>query len=99
MLLKALQVLIMLKFLILLIPNYNLKVLILQLKKLKKVLTELRGLKFVTSLVLVFTKIESDDNTNYNFFYSGSNADIIINESDIVFDSIYNKVILNKINL
>ena len=99
MLLKALQVFIMLKFLILLIPNYNLKVLILQLKKLKKVLTELRGLKFVTSLVLVFTKIESDDNTNYNTFYSCSNADIIINESDIVFDSIYNKVILNKINL
>ena len=99
MLLKALQVFIMLKFLILLIPNYNLKVLILQLKKLKKVLTELRGLKFVTSLVLAFTKIESDDNTNYNTFYSGSNADIIINESDIVFDSIYNKVILNKINL
>ena len=53
----------------------------------------------MTSLVLVFTKIESDDNTNYNTFYSGSNADIIINESDIVFDSIYNKVILNKINL
>ena len=96
MLLKALQVFIMLKFLILLIPNYNLKVLILQLKKLKKVLTELRGLKFVTSLVLAFTKIESDDNTNYNTFYSGY---IIINESDIVFDSIYNKVILNKINL
>ena len=99
MLLKALQIFIMLKFLILLIPNYNLKVLILQLKKLKKVLTELRELKFVTSLVLVFTKIESDDDTNYNTFYSDSNADIIIDESDIVFDSIYNKVILNKKNL
>ena len=99
MLLKALQIFIMLKFLILLIPNYNLKVLILQLKKLKKVLTELRELKFVTSLVLVFTKIESDDDTNYNTFYSDSNADIIIHESDIVFDSIYNKVILNKKNL
>ena len=99
MLLKALQIFIMLKFLILLIPNYNLKVLILQLKKLKKVLTELRELKFVTSLVLVFTKIESDDDTNYNTFYSDSNADIIVHESDIVFDSIYNKVILNKKNL
>ena len=99
MLLKALQVFIMLKFLILLIPNYNLKVPILQLKKLKKVLTELRELKFVTSLVLVFTKIESDDNTNYNTFYSDPNADIIIHENEIVFDSIYNKVILNKINL
>ena len=99
MLLKALQIFIMLKFLILLIPNYNLKVLILQLKELKKVLTELRELKFVTSLVLVFTKIESDDDTNYNTFYSDSNADIIIHESDIVFDSIYNKVILNKKNL
>ena len=99
MLLKALQIFIMLKCLILLIPNYNLKVLILQLKKLKKVLTELRELKFVTSLVLVFTKIESDDDTNYNTFYSDSNADIIIHESDIVFDSIYNKVILNKKNL
>lgn len=62
-------------------------------------MTELRELKFVTSLVLVFTKIESDDDTNYNTFYSDSNADIIIHESDIVFDSIYNKVILNKKNL
>lgn len=81
MLLKALQVFIMLKFLILLIPNYNLKVLILQLKKLKKVLTELRGLKFVTSLVLVFTKIESEVKTMYDTYNYFSKTDIIIYES------------------
>ena len=40
-------------------------------------------LKFVTKLVLVFKKIESDDKTKYNTFYSNSKVEIIINESDI----------------
>ena len=36
----------------------------------KKLLTELRGFEFVTRLVLVFKKIESDDKTKYDTFYS-----------------------------
>ena len=64
--------------------------------KLKKLLTELRGPKFVTTLVLVYKKIESDDKTKYDTFYSNSKAEIIIIESDIdVLKSIYTTVISN----
>ena len=38
--------------------------------KLKKFLTELRGFKFVATLVLRSEKIENDDKTKYNTFYS-----------------------------
>ena len=64
-------------------------------KKLKKLLTELRGFKFVTTLVLVFKKIESDDKTKYKAFYSHSKAKVVINESDIhdLFELIYNTII------
>ena len=59
MLLNVLQGLVMLKFSILLILNYNFKILNPQLKrKLKKLLSELKGFKFVTTLVLVLKKIE-----------------------------------------
>ena len=59
MLLNVLQGLVMLKFSILLILNYNFKILNPQLKrKLKKLLSELKGYKFVTTLVLVLKKIE-----------------------------------------
>ena len=60
-------------------------------------MTELRGFKFVTTLVLVFKKIESDDNTSCDTFYSNWKAEIIINESgvDDVFKSIYTVIILN----
>ena len=63
--------------------------------KLKKLLTELRGFKFVTTLVLVFKKIESDDKTKYKAFYSHSKAKVVINESDIhdLFELIYNTII------
>ena len=44
---------------------------------LNKLLTELRGFKFVTKLILMFKKIESDT------FYSHSNAGTIKNENDI----------------
>ena len=67
--------------------------------KLKKLLTELRlrGFKFVTILVLVFEKIESEDETKYYIFYSSSKSEIIINDSDIddVFQSIYTTIIPN----
>ena len=61
----------------------------------KKLLTELRGFKFVTTLVLVFKKIESDDKTKYKAFYSHSKAKVVINESDIhdLFELIYNTII------
>ena len=36
----------------------------------------------MTTLVLVFIKIESGDKTNYDSFYSSSKAEIGINESD-----------------
>ena len=65
--------------------------------KLKELLTELRAFKFVATLVLEFKKIESDDKTKYDTFYSHSKAETIINESDIddVFESIYNTIISN----
>ena len=78
--------------------NYNLKILNLQLKiNLKKSLTESRELKFVTTLVLVFKKIECDDETKYDTFCSNSKAEIIVNESDIndVFQSIYSIIMSN----
>ena len=66
--------------------------------KLKKLLSELKGFKFVTILVLVLKKIESDDKTKYGTFYSLSKAETIINESDFddnVFKSINTTVISN----
>ena len=63
--------------------------------KLKKLLTQLKGFEFVTTLL--FEKIESEDKTNYDNFYSSSKAEIIVNESDIddVFESIYSTIISN----
>ena len=51
----------------------------------------------MTSLILVFKKTESEDKTKYDTSYSNSEAEIIINESEIddVFQSVYNTVILN----
>ena len=62
-----------------------------------ELLTQLKGFKFVTTLVLVFKKIENKDKTKYDNFYSTSKAEIIINESaiDDVFQSIYIKIITN----
>ena len=49
----------------------------------------------MTTIVLVVKKIESEDKTKYDNFYSSSKAEIIINESDIaeVFQSIYTTII------
>ena len=49
---------------------------------LTELLTQLKGFQFVT-LVLVFKKIESEDKTKHEKFYSSSKAEIMINESDI----------------
>ena len=67
-------------------------------------MTQLKGFKFVTTLVLVFKKrvlvfkkIEKENKTKYDNFYSSSNAKIIIYESDIddVFQSIFSTIISN----
>ena len=61
-------------------------------------MTELKDFKFVTTLVLVFKKIESEDKTKIDNFYLSSKADITINASDIndVFQSIYSKIITQR---
>ena len=60
-------------------------------------LTQLKGFKFMTTLVLVFKKIESEVKTKYDNFYSSSKAEIIINESDIdyVLQSVYITILTN----
>ena len=63
--------------------------------KLIELLTQLKGFKSVTTLVLVFKKLQIKDKTKYDNFYSSSKAEIIINESDIdnVFPPIFTTII------
>ena len=51
----------------------------------------------MATLVLVLKKIESQDKTKYDNFYSSSKTEIITNASDIddVFQSIYTTIITN----
>ena len=58
-------------------------------------LTQVKGFKFVTALVLVFKKIDSEDKRKYGTFYSNSKAEINISESGIddVSKSIYTGII------
>ena len=42
--------------------------------KLIELLAQLKGFKFVIALALVFKKIESEDKTKYDNFYSSSKA-------------------------
>ena len=51
----------------------------------------------MTTLVSVFKKIESENKTNYDTFYSHSKAERNINESDIngMFKSVYTTIISN----
>ena len=61
-------------------------------------MTQLKGLnKFVTTLVLVFKIIVSEHKTKHDTFYSNSEAEIIISDSDIydVCQSIYTTIISN----
>ena len=57
-------------------------------------LAHLKGFKFVTTLILLFKKIESEDKTS-------SNAEIIVNKSDIhdVFQLIYTQIYQTYKNL
>ena len=58
---------------------------------------QLRGFTFVTTLALVFKKIESKDKTKYDNIYSSTKTETIVNESGInnVFKSIYTTIITN----
>ena len=60
-------------------------------------MAQLKGFKFVATLVLMFKKIESEDKTKYDTFYLNSKSGIIINESviDDLFQSIYTTIISN----
>ena len=65
--------------------------------KLIYLLTELKGFKFATTLVLDFNKIENDDKTKYITFYLNSKAEPVIDGSDNndAFDSIYSTITSN----
>ena len=100
MFLKAMQVLIILKFYIVEISNsFNPEM---QLKdtesamksKLIKWLSQLKRFNFVATVALVFKNKESEDKTKYDNVYSTSKAEIIINESDTddVFQSVYTQL-------
>ena len=98
MLLQTMQVLIIFEILNSFNPELQLKDTESSIKsKPIDLLTQVKEFKFMTTLVLVFKKIESDDKTRYDTFYSDSKAEIIINESDIddVFESVYTTVISN----
>ena len=56
-------------------------------RKLVELLAQLRGFKFLTTLVFVFKKIESKDKTN-----SSSKAEKMINESGI--ENVFNQSML-----
>ena len=44
----------------------------------------------------MFKKVESEDKTKYDNFYSSSKAEIIINDIDDVFQSIYTTIIISN---
>ena len=48
--------------------------------KLIDLLTQLKGFKFVTKLILVFKKIESKGKIKYDAFYSNSEVEVISKE-------------------
>ena len=60
-------------------------------------MTQLKDFQLVTTLVLVFKKSENEDKTKCDIFHSHSNAETVINKSDIddVFKSIYITIISN----
>ena len=80
-------------------PELQIKdtILNLQLKINKKIFSKFKRFKFVTTLVLVFKNIESEDKAKFGNFYSSSKGEKTINDSDIddVFKSIYTTTISN----
>ena len=57
----------------------------------------MKGLKFVTTLVLEFKELKIHDETKYSSFYLFSQGETIISDSDIgnLFESVYSKIISN----
>ena len=66
-------------------------------RKLKDLLTDLKGFIFVTTLILEYQKNSRYNETKYSTFYLPSKAEKNINETDVddVFESIYSATILN----
>ena len=66
-------------------------------RKLKDLLTDLKGFIFVTTLILEFQKNSRYNETKYSTFYLPSKSEKNINETDVddVFESIYSATILN----
>ena len=66
-------------------------------RKLKDLLTDLKGFIFVTTLILEFQKNSRYNETKYSTFYLPSKAEKNINETDVddVFESIYSATVLN----
>ena len=66
-------------------------------RKLKDLLTDLKGFIFVTTLILEFQKNSRYNETKYSTFYLPSKAEKNINETDVddVFESIYSATMLN----
>ena len=60
-------------------------------------MSELRGFKFVTALLLELKEIESHDATKYSTFYWNSKVETTINGSNIdnAFKSVYSAIISN----
>ena len=53
--------------------------------KLKRLLSELRGFKFVTTLVSVFKKIEREDKTKYDIFHTQKQKQLQIKVTLVMF--------------
>ena len=66
-------------------------------RKLKDLLTDLKGFIFVTTLILEFQKNSRYNETKYSTFYLPSKAEKNVNETDVddVFESIYSATMLN----
>ena len=47
-------------------------------------MTQLKDFRFVTALVSVFKRVESEEKTKSDNFYSSSKAEIIINVSELM---------------
>ena len=59
-------------------------------------MSALKGFKLVLTLISQLKNIESEDKTKYDTFYSNSKAEIVINDSGIMFKSIYT-IVISKI--
>ena len=66
--------------------------------KIKKILTELKGFKFVTTLVLKFKKIENNDKTKHDTFYSNQKQLLMKLKFD-VFKSVYTTIVSKHVKL